>query len=144
MKKESFQEGPYRVTLYTPEVNTKGICYFIQPADIASENESLADRLEIAIAAIDGLDWSNDLSPWEASGIFKREGDFGGGADVFEKFFLETILPDTEKRAGLDNPERQLVGISLSRMFAALCGLPYRCILRHRLHFRFLLVYRTP
>ena len=44
MKKESFQEGPYRVTLYTPEVNTKGICYFIQPADIASENESLADR----------------------------------------------------------------------------------------------------
>lgn len=28
MKKESFQEGPYRVTLYTPEVNTKGICYF--------------------------------------------------------------------------------------------------------------------
>ena len=118
MKKESFQEGPYRVTLYTPEVNTKGICYFIQPADIASENESLADRLEIAIAAIDGLDWSNDLSPWEAPGIFKREGEFGGGADVFEKFFLETILPDTEKRAGLDNPERQLVGISLSGMFA--------------------------
>ena len=112
MKKESFQEGPYRVTLYTPEVNTKGICYFIQPADIASENESLADRLEIAIAAIDGLDWSNDLSPWEAPGIFKREGDFGGGADVFEKFFLETILPDTEKRAGLDNTERQLVVIS--------------------------------
>ncbi len=48
----------------------------------------------------------------------QREGDFGGGANIFEKFFLETILPDTEKRAGLDNPERQFVGISLSGMFA--------------------------
>lgn len=99
MKKESFQEGPYRVTLYTPEVNTKGICYFIQPADIASENESLADRLEIAIAAIDGLDWSNDLSPWEAPGIFKREGDFGGGADVFENSSLKRFF-QTLKKSG--------------------------------------------
>lgn len=99
MKKESFQEGPYRVTLYTPEVNTKGICYFIQPADIASENESLADRLEIAIAAIDGLDWSNDLSPWEAPGIFKRKAILEEGPTSLKNSSLKRFF-QTLKKSG--------------------------------------------
>lgn len=64
------------------------------------------------------MNWNDDLTPWPAPGVFKQKKPFGGKAEDFLKVFLSEYLVDIEQSLGLVRPQRYLVGISLSGLFA--------------------------
>ena len=75
-------------------------------------------RLGIPVVMLPQADWNNDLTPWPAAPIFRKGKSFGGGAKVYLQLLENQILPEIEGRLGLVDPERWLIGISLSGLFA--------------------------
>ncbi len=98
------------------------ICYILLPEGLKQDcrewmNEA-AQQFGCNIAVITGMDWNNDLTPWKAKGVFKKEKDFGGNAATFLKNFSEECVPKIENTMGISNAQRTLAGISLSGLFA--------------------------
>lgn len=75
-------------------------------------------RLGIPVVMLPQADWNNDLTPWPAGPIFRKGKSFGGGAKAYLQLLEKQILPEIEGRLGLVDPERWLIGISLSGLFA--------------------------
>lgn len=75
-------------------------------------------RLGIPVVMLPQADWNNDLTPWPAGPIFRKGKSFGGGAKAYLQLLETQILPEFEGRLGLVDPERWLIGISLSGLFA--------------------------
>lgn len=98
------------------------ICYILLPEGLKRDclewMNDAAQQFGCNIVAITGMDWNNDLTPWKAKGVFKREKDFGGNAAAFLKHFTEECLPEIEDRLKINNAQRTLAGISLSGLFA--------------------------
>lgn len=97
------------------------ICYLILPEGLAGESlqwlEENALETGMTTVVITGVNWNDDLTPWEAEGVFKKAKPFGGKAEEFLKVLTKDIIPKTENKLGLINPKRSLVGISLSGLF---------------------------
>lgn len=101
------------------------ICYFIFPGglrdDLASWLEGAARKYGMYMAAVEGVDWNNDLTPWEARGVFKSEKPFGGMAPQFVARLQEEVICPVETGlwgAVADASRRRIAGVSLSGMFA--------------------------
>ncbi len=75
-------------------------------------------RLGIPVVMLPQADWNNDLTPWPAGPIFRKGKPFGGGAKSYLQRLETQILPEIEGQLGLVEPERWLIGISLSGLFA--------------------------
>lgn len=71
-----------------------------------------------SIVCIWGVDWANDLSPWIAEGITRKDPPFRGHAAFFLKNFVKDHIKSLETELKVTNPERTLVGVSLSGLFA--------------------------
>jgi len=101
--------------------NSDKICYILLPEGLTGESlqwlEENALETGINTVVITGINWNDDLTPWEAEGVFKKAKPFGGKAESFLKTLSEEIIPETEKNIGLSDPKRSLVGISLSGLF---------------------------
>ena len=69
------------------------------------------------LVAIDGADWDDDLSPWEAEGVF-RGSRFGGHADEYLKTLTNKLIPAVEREIGTPLKRRILAGYSLAGLFA--------------------------
>ena len=78
---------------------------------------SLTDA-DFSLAAIGGLDWDGELSPWPAPSVGKGFPAFAGKADLYLRSLVEEILPALE--ASLPHPPacRILAGYSLAGLFA--------------------------
>lgn len=74
------------------------------------------------LAAIRGVDWNRDLSPWEAEPIFKKGEAFGGGAEAFLKEIEEELLPEILKVISGKPENIILSGYSLAGLFALYAG----------------------
>lgn len=98
------------------------ICYILSPEGLKSEGkewmQTAAEEFKGNIVIISDIDWNNDLTPWKAPGVFKKEKDFGGNADLFLKDLTNRLIPSIENEIGIENAHRYLVGISLSGLFA--------------------------
>lgn len=72
---------------------------------------------DFSLAAIGGLDWDLELTPWPGPGIGKGR-TFGGGAEAWLSTLTEVLLPELAARL----PERPrwtgLAGYSLAGLFA--------------------------
>lgn len=116
---ERFKSGRLTVTLAVSKGSNK-IIYMLYPMNV-DENmaEEIACRYQVNVAVISGMDWENDMTPWNAPGVPKGEPPFLGKAGEFLTIMRNNVLPDTEKRtdAGL-KAERTLLGVSLSGLFA--------------------------
>lgn len=101
---------------------TNKVCYLILPEgvskDLNVDLQELAERFSLTFVMIEGVDWNNDLTPWPASGVFKKAKPFGGQASVFLTKLCNDIVPKAENELGLINPQRTLMGVSLSGLFA--------------------------
>ena len=102
--------------------NTNKICYMILPEGI-KENlsgglEGLSERYGVSIIVIENVNWNDDLTPWPAEGVFKKAKPFGGRATVFLDKLTREIIPEAEKQLAVENPERTILGVSLSGLFA--------------------------
>jgi len=99
------------------------ICYLIVPEGLSSEVEAWAESTEARfgwrVEVLHGFDWNNDMTPWEAPGVFRAKKPFGGQAETFLPR-LEASILEKEAAAGLSlRPcDRAVAGISLSGLFA--------------------------
>ncbi len=73
---------------------------------------------DFSLAAIGGLDWDDDLTPWPAPGVFRGQ-DFTGHAGAWLKVLTEEVLQAVLGK--LPEPPRWtgLAGYSLAGLFAA-------------------------
>ena len=98
------------------------ICYILLPEGLKDDGrvwlENAAGKYAINIVVMSGIDWNDALTPWSAEGVFKKAKPFGGHANLFLKDLKEDFFPSIESALGLSKPERFLVGISLSGLFA--------------------------
>ena len=75
----------------------------------------LLDGAPLALAALDGLDWDRDLTPWPAPALFPGR-VFAGGAEALLGRLTEEVLPWL---SACGAPERlALAGYSLAGLFA--------------------------
>ena len=92
----------------------------------AGEAEMLVSKLQdrnLILAAVEGLEWERDLSPWPAPAAFKGGTDFTGGADLYLDELTGNIIPAVEKEFGFTPRRRIIAGYSLAGLFAvyAMC-----------------------
>lgn len=70
------------------------------------------------LAAISNLDWNNELSPWKSPALYKNDGEFSGGADVYLSFLTNKIIPAICDSTGSKPSYLALAGYSLAGLFA--------------------------
>ena len=106
---------------------TDKVCYLILPEgvsmDLDVDLQELAERFSLSFVMVEGVDWNDDLTPWPALGVFKKTKPFGGRASAFLTKLCNEIVPKAEGELGLTNPQRTLMGVSLSGLFAVWAAL---------------------
>ena len=95
------------------------ICYVLYPLeDLGEWIEEAAGRFGVSIAAVTGMDWSDDLTPWPAPGEPPGCPPFLGRAPEFLKTLTGLVLPEVERRLAIaPDAVRTLCGVSLSGLF---------------------------
>ena len=101
------------------------ICYVILPEKLKESEhlwlESMADRHETNFVVISGVNWEEDLTPWKAPGL--KGGEFGGKARYFLDMLKTDLFFNLEASMRIVKPERSIVGVSLSGLFAVWASL---------------------
>lgn len=101
---------------------TNKICYMILPQGVKEDLTvglgKLSEKYGVSIVVIGDVDWNNDLTPWPAEGVFRKAKPFGGKAALFLNKLTHETVPDAEKRLGIEEAERTILGVSLSGLFA--------------------------
>lgn len=69
------------------------------------------------LAAISGLNWDHDMSPWAIPPIAPGDTPCTGGADEYLQLLTREIVPAVEREAGLRPRFRALAGYSLAGLF---------------------------
>ncbi len=110
--------GRYRITCYLPE-NGKAdrIVYLHTAADEAEQIWNLTTQ-DFALAAVDGLDWNRELSPWYHEKVFAKGESFAGEADDYLTLLTGRLIPETESAFLPARKKRYLAGYSLGGLFA--------------------------
>ena len=109
--------GPYTIELFTEEV-CRGIIYTVMDQQDAEETWALLEGHSLALAAISGVDWNRELSPWKAPRAFRGGEDFGGQGSVLLDTLTQQIIPLTENHLGYVPGFRGIAGYSLAGLFA--------------------------
>lgn len=95
------------------------ITYVLYPLDdLERWLVTASAQFETNIVAITGMDWDDDLTPWPAPGVPAGSADFAGNATIFLGELQNRVIPACEKTLGVVSPVRNLVGVSLSGLFA--------------------------
>jgi len=77
-----------------------------------------ASKRDFSLLVVSGMDWNRDLSPWEATAVFKNDAPFGGKADEFLDIIEKQAIPDAVSELG-NRPEFiAIAGYSLAGLFA--------------------------
>ncbi len=77
-----------------------------------------ANCQDFTLAAISGLTWDHDMSPWDIPPISKNDTPCTGGADRYLQLFTDKIVPKVEGLVQGRVPWRGLAGYSLAGLFA--------------------------
>jgi len=95
------------------------ICYLLNDEPMPHEwLEQQAQEWGCSMVWVSGMNWNDDLTPWKAPAIFRKEPDFGGKGTDFMEMLHVHVLPEIEKYLKVEDPHRSLVGISLSGLFS--------------------------
>lgn len=70
------------------------------------------------LAAVSGLSWNHDMSPWAIPPITKNDMPCTGGADAYLQLLTEEIIPGVERMVPGKVLWRGLAGYSLAGLFA--------------------------
>lgn len=120
METRTFHDGTLDVTLYKAP-GAGRILYILEPEPVVGKVSHLAEELSLHLAAISGMDWNRDLSPWPAPKVFRGEEDFSGGADRFADFLEQEVFLKESTFSGRPL-HRMMAGISMSGLFALYMG----------------------
>lgn len=86
--------------------------------DMTAGLKVLSEKYGVSVVVVGDVDWNDDLTPWPAEGVFRKAKPFGGKAALFLNKLTHDIIPDVEKRLGIENAERTILGVSLSGLFS--------------------------
>ena len=109
--------GPYTADLFTA-ADSQTIVYAVMDQAEAQAVWSMLKEPKPALAAISGVDWNRELSPWPAPGVFRDGEDFGGKGPDFLDMMTEQIVPLVEAQLGFAPVSRTIAGYSLAGLFA--------------------------
>ncbi len=96
------------------------IAYILYPMDMLADwIEQAAEKYDVTIVVVTGMDWQNVFSPWASKGVPKGTPDFKGESPDFLKLLQQKVIPAVETTVGVRSDiERTLVGVSMSGLFA--------------------------
>lgn len=97
------------------------IAYILYPMDGFLDRwiEIAAKKYGTTIVVITDMEWQNVFSPWPAKGVPAGSADFKGESPEYLNMLQQTVIPKIESALGYRaNPERALVGVSMSGLFA--------------------------
>ncbi len=86
-------------------------------ADVYAAVKNLTDA-DFSFAAIDVLNWDDEMSPWAIPALFKGDTPCTGGADKYLETLIENILPEILKNLDATPKFITLCGYSLAGLFA--------------------------
>ena len=109
--------GPYTVDLFT-EADSQAVVYAVIDREEAQAVWSMLKEPRPTLAAISGVDWNRDLSPWPAPKVLRGGGDFGGKGQAFLDMLTGQIVPLAEAQLGFAPASRAVTGYSLAGLFA--------------------------
>ena len=69
------------------------------------------------LAAVSGLDWNDDMTPWPAPPAARWDSPYGGKADGYLEELSASIIPAIEEETGTPS-YRAIAGYSLGGLFA--------------------------
>ena len=105
--------------------SSERICYIILPEKLKESErpwlESMAESHEASFVVISGVNWEEDLTPWKAPGL--KGGEFAGRARYFLDLLKTDLFFNLESSLRIAKPERSIVGVSLSGLFAVWASL---------------------
>ncbi len=112
-----------RATLWTPEdaAGPLPLVYLNVLSGDAAEVWGACQKLDcppFALAAISGLDWNRDLSPWKCEGTVRDAKPFAGAAGAYLTELLGDIVPTVEDGLAFSPTWRGIAGYSLAGLFA--------------------------
>ncbi len=98
------------------------IAYLILPERLDADGIKWVERTSAvyntSIAIITGIAWNDDLTPWVADSLGKKDKPFRGHASFFMGTFIKDYITNIENRLNITKASRTLAGISLSGLFA--------------------------
>ena len=101
------------------------ICYIILPEKLKESErpwlESMAESHGASFVVISGVNWEEDLTPWKAPGL--KGGEFAGRSRYFLDLLKTDLFFNLESSLRIAKPERSIVGVSLSGLFAVWASL---------------------
>lgn len=109
--------GPYTVNLFAA-ATSKTIVYIVMEQEDAQTVWDMLKERKPALAAISGVEWNRDLSPWSAPKVFRGGEGFSGGGSAFLRVLTEQILPLAEAQLGFVPASRAIAGYSLAGLFS--------------------------
>lgn len=114
---ETLSCGPYTVNLFAAGTG-KTIVYIVMGQEDAQTVWAMLGEPKPALAAISGVDWNRELSPWRAPKAFRGGDEFSGGGPAFLSALTGQIVPLVEKQLGYIPQSRAIAGYSLAGLFA--------------------------
>lgn len=109
--------GPYTVSLFLSGTS-QNIVYSVMDHEDVQTVWAMLEEPKPALAAISGVDWNRELSPWSAPRVFRGGDNFGGEGSAFLGALTEQIIPQVEARLGFTPKTRAIAGYSLAGLFA--------------------------
>lgn len=73
---------------------------------------------DFTLAAVSGLNWNQELSPWEQPSVFRGQPPFTGGADAYLTLLEEHIVPAVSRTLCREPLYTAIAGYSLAGLFA--------------------------
>lgn len=114
---ETLSCGPYTVSLFADGIS-KTIVYIVMGQEDAQTVWAMLEEPKPALAAISGVDWNRDLSPWGAPRVFRGGEGFAGGGSAFLSVLTGQILPLVEAQLDVVPASRAIAGYSLAGLFS--------------------------
>ena len=109
--------GPYTISLFTGKASRDAV-YAIMDEKDTKEVWAALDEPKPVLAAISGVDWNRELSPWPTPKVFRGGEGFGGNAPAFLHKLTGHIVPLVENRLDFTPSSRAITGYSLAGLFA--------------------------
>lgn len=119
--KHLFSISGKRVSVYpgsAPESPILFLNTFAEEGDKVYQELQNCGCPDFTLAAISGLAWDHDMTPWNIPPISKNDTPCTGGADEYLKLFTEEIVPRTEELVPGRILWRGIAGYSLAGLFA--------------------------
>ena len=75
-------------------------------------------KQDFSLAAVSGINWNEDMSPWYIPPVFKGDASYAGKADLYLKNLEEKIIPNILKELPGTPSYIAIAGYSLAGLFA--------------------------